>query len=140
MKLVSTERGVQFEIVRNNPDDVHSDCSVRAEIATRFGNFSGQNTAVHLSGFNTFLEQFDEFLKTRRGEVVLQMTEDNALTFFRWNGKGDVGVRFTLCRYTYIGEPAKTSPLVFKGEFPLDGEYLTQLRSDFRSLADHESA
>jgi hypothetical protein len=112
LKLVSTERGVQFEIVRNNPDDVHSDCSVRAEIATRFGNFSGQNTAVHLSGFNTFLEQFDEFLKTRRGEVVLQMTEDNA----------------------------KTSPLVFKGEFPLDGEYLTQLRSDFRSLADHESA
>jgi hypothetical protein len=139
LKLVSTERGVHFEIVRNSADDIQSDCTIRAEIATRFGNFSGENTAVHFSGFNTFLKQFDEFLKTRRGEVVLQMTEDNALTFFRWNGKGDVGVRFTVCRYTYIGEPARTSPLVFRGEFPLDSEYLTRLHMEFASLANHES-
>ena len=133
MRLLSTERGVQFEIVRN-ADDVDSDFTIRAEIQTTFGNFSGENTAVHLSNVDTFLKQFDGFLKTRQGEVVLHMTEDNAVTFFRWNAKGDVGVRFTLSRYTYIGDPAKTCPVVLRGEFPLDGEYLTQFRSDVAKL------
>ena len=140
MRLPSTDHGFQLEIVRNAADDVHSDYTIRAEVTTSFGKFSGENTAIHLSGFSTFLKQFDEFLKTRRGEVVLQMTEDNALTFFRWNKKGDVGVRFTLCRYAYIGEPAKTSPVVFKGEFPLDGEFLTPLQSELVTLADREHA
>jgi hypothetical protein len=140
LKLVSTERGFQFEIVRNNADDVHGDYAIRAEVATAFGTFSGENAAIHFSGFSTFLNQFDEFLKTRRGEVLLQMTEDNALTFFRWNAKGDVGVRFTLCRYTYLGDPAKTCPVVLRGEFPLDSEYLTRLQSELVSLARHESA
>ena len=136
MKFISTERGVQFEIVRNDSNDDYSDCTIRAEIKTAFGSFSGENTAIHLSGFDTFLNQFDDFLKTRKGEVVLRMTEDNSVTFFRWNAKGDVGVRFTLSRYTYVGDPAKTCPLVLQGEFPLDGEYLTQLRSDFATLAE----
>ena len=136
MRLVSSQRGAQVEIVRNDSNDVHSDWTIRAEIQTTFGTFSGENTAVHFSAFDTFLTQFDDFLKTRRGEVVLSMTEDNALTFFRWNAKGDVGVRFTLSRYTYVGDPAKTCPVVLQGEFPLDGEYLTPLRSDFAKLAE----
>jgi hypothetical protein len=45
-------------------------------------------------------------------------------------------VRFTLSRFTYIGDPAKTCPVVLQGEFPLDGEYLTQLRSDFVMLVE----
>jgi hypothetical protein len=136
LRLISTEHVAQFEIVRNNVDEVHSDFTIRAEIQTTFGNFSGENTAVHVSGFEVFLAQFNDFLKTRRGEVILKMTEDNAVTFFRWNAKGDVGVRFTLSRYTYIGDPAKTCPVVLQGEFPLDGEYLTQLRSDLAKLPD----
>ena len=136
MRLLSTEHGVQFEIVRNHEDDPHSDLTIRAEIQTAFGNFSGENAAVHISGFDTFLKKFDDFLKTRQGEIVLQMTEDNAVTFFRWNAKGDVGMRFTLCRYTYVGDPAKTCPVVLRGEFPLAGEFLTQLRSDFAKLVE----
>ena len=135
MQLVSTERNVRFEIVRNS-DDIHSDCTIRAVIQTSFGDFAGENTAVHFSGLDSFLEKLGDFLKTRRGEVVLQMTEDNALTFFRWNAKGDVGVRFTLSRYTYVGDPAKTCPVVLRGEFPLDGEHLSQLGSEFAKLAD----
>ena len=117
-------------------DDVHSDLTVRAAIPTTFGNFSGENTAVHFSGFEVFLAHFDDFLKTRRGEVLLKMTEDNAVTFFRWNAKGDVGARFTLSRYTYIGDPARTCPVVLRGEFPLDSEYLAQLRSEFANLVE----
>ena len=127
---------MQFEIIRNDSSAPYSDCTIRAVISTPFGNFSGENTAVHLSAFDTFLEQFDVFLKTRQGEVVLTMTEDNALTFFRWNAKGDVGVRFTLCRYTYVGDPARTCPVVLRGEFPLAGEYLLQLRSELARLVD----
>jgi hypothetical protein len=136
VKLISIERGVQFGIVRNDSDGPYSDFTIRAEIQTAFGRFSGENTAVHLSAFDTFLEQFDVFLKTRQGEVVLTMTEDNAVTFFRWNAKGDVGVRFTLCRYTYVGDPARTCPVVLQGEFPLAGEYLLQLRSELATLVD----
>lgn len=131
MRLISTEGGVQFEIVRNDSGDDYSDFTVRAEIQTAFGRFTGENTAVRFSAFDTFLKQFDDFLRTRQGEVILTMTEDNALTFFRWNAKGDVGVRFQLCRFTYVGDPAKTCPVLLRGEFPLSGEYLTQLRSDF---------
>ena len=136
MRFISTERGVQFEIVRNDASAAHSDCTIRVAMQTMFGNFTGENTAVHLPGFDTFLEQFADFLKTRQGEVHLRMTEDNAVTFFRWNAKGDVGLRFTLSRYTYVGDPSRTCPIVLRGEFPLDGEFLTQLRSDLATLVE----
>ena len=136
MKFISTASGVHFEIVRNEEANPHSDCTVRAEIQTAFGNFSGENTAVHFSAFDIFRKRFHEFLETRQGEVVLEMTEDTSLTFFRWNAKGDVGVRFTLSRYAYLGEPMKTCPIALRGEFPIDGEYLNRLPAELSQLAE----
>ena len=54
--------------------------------------FSGQNAGVHLSGLDGFLTRFAEFIKTRSGDAVLEMTEGCRLEFFRWNVRGDVGV------------------------------------------------
>lgn len=132
MRFKSTEPGVLFEIFRNDSDDSYSDYTIRAQLETQFGNFSGENTAIHIVNFQAFKKKMNEFLEKRKGEVTLELTEDSEVRFFRRNNKGDIGVGFKLSRFAPSEE--FLGPIVFSGFFPLDSEYLNNLYKELVQL------
>jgi hypothetical protein len=139
MELRSLEPGFRLTLSRNDPNDPYSSYTIRIEARTEFGSFTGENTGIHFSAFPTFLDRLKEFLETRNGEARLDLTEEGELSFFRWNGKGDVGLRFKLSRFAYFRDPTQTHPLTLTGAFPLNGEFLGQMYSELAQLVDRES-
>ncbi len=136
MEFKSAEPGFSVAVSRNDLNNPHSTYTVRIQANTQFGGFFGENTGLHFSAFPAFICRLKEFLETRTGEATLDLTEESELTFFRWNSKGDVGIRFKLSRYAYFGDPMQTHPLTLAGAFPLTSEYLNQMYSEVAQLVD----
>jgi hypothetical protein len=134
MEFKSAEPGFRLTLSRNDLGDPYSPYTIRIEGRTTFGSFSGENTAIHFSAFPAFIDRLKLFLETRNGEARLDLTEDGELTFFRWNSKGDVGIRFKICRYAIFQDPMKTHPLTLTGTLPLKGEYLNQMYAELSRL------
>jgi len=134
MQFESAEPGFQLTLSRNDHGDPYTPYTIRIEARTTFASFSGENTSIHFSTFPAFMDRLKRFLETRNGEARLDLTEDGELTFFRWNSKGDVGIRFKICRYAIFQDPMKTHPLILTGTFPLNGEHLNQMYAELDRL------
>jgi hypothetical protein len=136
MEFKSSEPGYLLSLTRNDSGDPRSSYTIRAQISTKCGEFQGENKSIHFSAFPKFLNAFKEFLSTRKGEVKLELTERSELVFFRWNQKGDVGLRFTISRITHQSGPQEESVTSLAGSFPLASEYLNALQSELAQFED----
>lgn len=135
MRITSEDRTTVIEITLNNHDDPYSDYTVRASVKDEFNPFSGQNDGVHFSAFDAFLKRFAEFVRTREGITVLEMTEDCRLEFFRWNAIGDVGVRAKITKHAISTDSERwATRRSLTVEFKVDGEFVNQVYEDFRKL------
>lgn len=136
MRIRSEDRNTVLEIIANDPDDYCFGYRLTAVVEDGPNSFSGYNDGVHFSALDQFLKQFAEFIETREGSAILKMTEDCALEFFRWNARGDVGVksRITKARSDTDGRWRRNTLEI---EFKIDSEYVTQV---YQALASMRSA
>jgi hypothetical protein len=129
---ITSEDGVSVvELVRNDPDDDYGDYTFRAFVKDRCCPFSGQNDSVHFSAYNQFLTSLKEFITTREGVAILEMTEDCRLVFFRWNARRDVGVRAQVSKYGFSTDSAQVAKASMEVEFKIDGEFVIQIYEEF---------
>lgn len=127
MQLTSVDKRTTIDIRKANPRDPHSAYILRIEIQPSVGNFIGENESVHFVKIAEFKSAFETFLRVREGSVTLDATEDCRFEFFRWNAKGDVGLRYTIGKYIYEGEPPQPCPVTLSGRFKLHGEFVNQM-------------
>jgi hypothetical protein len=132
--ITSEDREISYEIILNDGDDPYSSYTIRAFIKGEFNIFSGQNHRIHFSSFDSFLKQFAEFIKNREGDVTLEMTEDCNVKFFRWNAKGDVGVKAHITKYRFDIDSTRKERVSLEVEFKIDGEYVNRIYDDFLNL------
>ena len=132
MKIVTQKRNVQITIEQNDPTDFYTNYTVAIKCGRESHLFRATNERIHFDQPDKFIKAFSHFLKTREGEVELQATEESKLTFFRWNLKGDVGIKVQLTRYAYEADEPVDTKLQFTGAFALDSEYLLTLLQDFK--------
>src|ERR1051325_1507854 len=109
MIIASENRATTVEIILNDPDDRYSDYTFRVVVNDDLNPFSGRNDNVHFSAFGSFLRQFAVFIKSREGVATLEMTEDCKLEFFRWNARGDVGVRARVTKYGFSTDSERSN-------------------------------
>jgi hypothetical protein len=131
MIIASENKATTIEIILNDPDDPYSDYTFRVVVKDDRNPFSGQNDGVQFSAFDSFLRQFAEFIKSREGVVALEMTEDCRLEFFRWNARGDVGVRAKVTKYGFSTDSKRENRFRLEVEFKVDGEFVNQIYHDF---------
>ena len=131
---MSEDRATTLEISRNDPADPYSDYALRVTVKDDFNPFSGRNDGVHFSAFDTFLARYAEFLKSREGVVALEMTEGCRLEFFRWNARGDVGVKVLVTKYRYSTDSGPSHGSRLEVEFKVDGEFVNQIYQDFAAI------
>ena len=131
MIIISEDRATTLEITRNDPDDPYSDYAIRVVVKDEVSPFSGQNDGVHFSALDSFLRRFAEFIKSRQGVAVLEMTEGCKLEFFRWNARGDVGVRAQITKYRFSTDSGRMPSNRLEVEFKVDGEFVNQIYQDF---------
>jgi len=134
MQLTSVDKRTTIDICPANPKDPHSAYTLRVEVQRSVGNFVGENDSVHFAKIAEFKSAFEKFLRTRDGSVVLDATEDCRFEFFRWNAKGDVGLRYTIGKYLYEGEPPQPCPVTISGRFMLHGEFVNQMADQLLEL------
>lgn len=128
MRITSEDRNTILEINFNDPEDFYCGYVFRAVVKNERTPFSGQTEGIYFSAFDSFLGQFAEFIKIRKGMVALEMIEGCRLEFFEWNAKGDVGVR---AKITNRERMTRTSLAV---ECKLDSEFINQIYEDFTKL------
>jgi hypothetical protein len=134
VQITSENRDMILEIIRNDPSDPYSDYTMRAIARDDINSFSGQNDGVQLSGFEAFRKRFAEFIGTRQETAVLEMTEDCRLEFFRWNARGDVGVRVRIRNDGFSTDSSRVNKRVLEIEFKVDGEFVNQIYEDFTRI------
>lgn len=132
MKIITQKRSVQITIEQNDPTDFYTNYTVAVKCGRESHLFTATNERIHFSQPEKFIKEFSHFLETREGEVELQASEESKLTFFRWNRKGDIGVKVQLARYIYEPDAPVDTKLQFTGAFALDSEYLLALLQDFK--------
>jgi hypothetical protein len=120
-------------MIPNDPDDDYSGYTFRAVVKNEFNPFSGQNDGVHFSAFDLFLKRLAEFIQTREGGALVEMTEDCRLEFFRWNAKGDVGIRAQITKYEFSTNSTRKPKTSLIVEFQVDGEFVNQLYENFKT-------
>jgi hypothetical protein len=122
-----------LEIIANDPDEPC--CGYRLSATVNALNpFSGQNDGVHFSALDQFLKQFANFIETREGSAILKMTEDCCLEFFRWNARGDVGLRARVSNLGFSTDSHRNSRNTLEIEFKIDSEYVNQVYEGFASI------
>jgi hypothetical protein len=134
VRITSEDRETILEIILNDPDDPYSDYTLRAAVKDERNPLSGQNDGVHFSAFDLFLERLSEFIKSRSGVAVLEMTEDCRLEFFRWNARGDAGVSARITKYRFSADSERTVKNTLEVEFKIDGEFVNQIYEDFTKM------
>jgi hypothetical protein len=131
MIIASENRATTVEIILNDPEDRYSDYTFRVTVKDDLNPFSGQNDGVQFSAFDSFLRRFAEFIKSREGIAALEMTEDCRLEFFRWNARGDVGVRAQVTKYGFSTDSERSNRFRLGVEFKVDGEFVNQIYQEF---------
>jgi hypothetical protein len=99
---------------------------MRVEGHDSVGRFAGENNSVHFFNIDDFKTALEAFLKARQGSATLRAPDDCELEFFRWNTKGDIGVRFAIGTRFTEGEATDYSKLVASGAFKLQSELAEQ--------------
>jgi hypothetical protein len=119
------DRRTTIEISQAKRGGLHAPYTLR--VATSVGGFAGENDAVHFLDIHGFKPALEAFLKARQGSVTLRASEDCQLEFFRWNAKGDIGVRYVIARRFMEGEVPDYSNTAVSGRFKLHGEFAEQM-------------
>jgi hypothetical protein len=132
LQIISEDQNTILEIILNDPEYLYSGYTLRAVVKNERNPFSGQNEGIHFSAFDSFLRQFAEFIKIRKGMITLEMTEECRLDFFEWHAKGDVGVRAQITKYCFSSDRMTKTSLAL--EFKLDSEFVNQIYEDFTKL------
>jgi hypothetical protein len=127
VELRSEDRRITVHISQAKRGGAHSPYQLRAEGQDSVGRFSGENNSVHFLNVDEFKTALQAFLKTRQSSATLRAPHDCELEFFRWNTKGDIGVRFAIGTHFMEGEAADYSKLVASGKFRLHGEFAEQM-------------
>jgi hypothetical protein len=136
MDLISEDKRTRISIDRVDPENPYGGFFLQAEIVLSNGCFRGVNDSVHFSAISAFKSKFEQFLRSREGSVVLDATEDCNIEFYRWNAKGDIGVRFTVSKNLYDRDPTQACPVVLSGSFKLEGEYVNLMATQLLQLLD----
>jgi hypothetical protein len=134
MRIISDDRTTTFEILRNDPDDPNSTYTLQVDVKDDHDPFHGRNSRISFNEFDLFLNRLEEFIRQREGVVVLEMTEECKLEFFRWDALGNVGMKawITKPRFDRYGYRMNKSTLEVR--FQIDGEFVNQMLYDFRAL------
>lgn len=127
MRLTSVDRLTTIEIDQADAGGVHAPYGLRVKSSRAGGGFAGENNGVHFLNIDEFKPALTTFLKVRKGSATLRATDDCELEFFRWNAKGDVGVRYVIGTQFMEGEAAELSRIAVSGRFKLHGEFVEQI-------------
>lgn len=125
VQLTSVDRRTTIEIAQAKRGGLHAPYKVRVECDP--GGFVGENDSVHFLDIGGFKAGLEAFLRTRQGSATLRSSDDSRLEFFRWNNKGDVGVRYVIGRQFMEGDATEYSNIAVSGQFKLPGEYAEQM-------------
>jgi len=134
VQISSVDKRTTIDIIEAEPKNPQSAYVFRVEVGRSGGKFCGENEQVHFLKVSEFKAAFETFLRVREGSVVLNATEDCRLEFFRWNAKGDVGVRYTVGKLVYEGDPLEVSTIAVSGKFKLHGEFVNQMAAQLLEL------
>jgi hypothetical protein len=124
VQLRSVDGRTTIEISQARGDGVHAPYTLRVQSR---GGFVGENDSVHFLNIEGFRAAMEAFLKKRQGSVTLQASDDCELEFFRWNTKGDIGVRYVIGTQFMEGEPTEYSSIAVSGKFKLHGEFAERM-------------
>ena len=124
MQLTSVDRRTRIEISQAKGGGVHAPYKLRVESDS---SFIGENDKVHFSDIDGFRAQMEAFLKKREGSITLRASDDCELEFFRWNAKGDVGVRYFVGKRFMEGDAMEYSKTAVSGKFMLHGEFVERM-------------
>ena len=127
VRLTSVDRRTTIEISQAKRGGVHAPYKLRVEGRGPAAGISGENDSVHFLSVEKFKPAFETFLQDRQGSVILEATDDCRLEFFRWNTKGDIGVRYVIGRPFIEDEPGEPSSIAVSGEFKLHGEFVNEM-------------
>ena len=125
MIISSTDKSSRLIIERADESDVYAGYFCQIEVHDREGVFRAQNTGVHFEALES--GAVDEFFANRDSSLKLSATEDCCVELFRWNAKGDIGIRYQIGKYRYEGEPMHSAAVHLLGSFQVDSEQLMQL-------------
>lgn len=120
MQLTSLDKRTTIDISRAKGGGAHAPYKLRVQSGS---GFLAENDAVHFLDIEDFRTRLETFLKNRQGSVTLHAGNDCELEFFRWNAKGDVGVRYIIGTQFMEGEAAEYSKIALSGRFRLHGEF-----------------
>jgi hypothetical protein len=123
VQLTSVDRRTTIEIIQAKGGGVHAPYKLRVQ----GGGFIGESDRVHFLNIEGFRARIEAFLKKREGSVTLRASEDCELEFFRWNTKGDVGVRYVIGTQFMEGEVTEYSKIAVSGRFKLHGEFAERM-------------
>ena len=127
VQLRSEDTRITIDISQAKRGGSHAPYQLRAAGQDSVGRFSGENNSVHFLNVDEFKTALEAFLKARQGSATLRAPHDCELEFFRWNTKGDIGVRFAIGTQFMEGEAGHYSKLVASGKFKLHGEFAEQM-------------
>ncbi len=139
MKLISVDGRTVLQVRRPKEaeeGDAHAPYELRAESRDSVGAFAGENRSVHFLNADAFRAALAAFLERREGSAILRGTGDCELEFFRWNAKGDVGVRFAIGTQFLEGEAGRYSRIAISGNFQLPGEFAEEMAAGLSQLLD----
>jgi hypothetical protein len=121
VQLTSVDRRTTIEISKAKRGGAHAPYRLRVQSAV--GGFAGENDSVHFLNVDDFKAGMEAFLKKHQGSVTLRASDDCELEFFRWNTRGDIGVRYVIGTQFMEGEATDRSSIAVSGRFKLHGEF-----------------
>ena len=132
MQLMSADKRTILEISRAESGGEHPPYRMRVVSSDSVGGFSGENRSVHFLNVDAFRQALDSFLRAHRGSAALEGTDDCRVELFRWNAKGDIGVRYTVATQFMEGEATEYSKVALSGRFQLPGEFAERMAAELR--------
>ena len=126
MLLRSEDRRIAIHISQAKRGGLHAPYQMRVESQDSVGRFAGENNSVHFLNVDEFKAALEAFLKAHQGSATLRAPDGCELEFFRWNTRGDIGVRFAIGTRFMEGEAADYSKLVASGTFKLQSGFAEQ--------------
>jgi hypothetical protein len=127
VQLSSEDRRITIHLGQAKRGGLHAPYQLRVESHDSVGKFAGENESVHFLNVDEFKAALKAFLRARQGSATLRGADDCELEFFRWNTKGDIGLRFAIGTQFMEGDSTDYSKLVAAGRFKLRGELAEQM-------------
>ena len=134
MKIISEDKKSELTIQKYDSKDIYSPFILKVKLTRNNNVFEGSNEKIQFSNFESSLIVLEKFLIKRTGEAIFDMTEDSKIIFFRWNQKGDVGLKVKICKNVLEAESQKYVQWCILGEMKLNSEFLSQMFEEIKAL------